>query len=70
MAKEEAVRRFATRMPGARHQPASGPATVCGVYVETDARTGLALRVEPIRIGGRLASHVPQPRQEPALETA
>jgi metallophosphoesterase (TIGR00282 family) len=59
MAKEEAVRRFVTRLPGARHQPAGGPATVCGVYVETDPSTGLALRIEPIRIGGRLAPHVP-----------
>ena len=61
MAKEEAVRRFATRLPGARHQPASGPATVCVVYVETDVLTVLALRAEPIRIGGRLAAHVPEP---------
>ena len=63
MAKEEAVRRFVTRLPGARHQPASGPATVCGIYVETDALTGLAVRAEPIRIGGRLAAHVPEPER-------
>jgi 2',3'-cyclic-nucleotide 2'-phosphodiesterase len=66
MNKAEAVRRFSTRLPGARHQPADGPATVCGVYVETDPRTGLARRVEPIRIGGRLAAHVPEPAREPA----
>ena len=66
MEKQEAVRRFASRMPGARHQPATGPATVCGVYVETDARTGLATRIEPIRIGGRLAAHVPEPAMAPA----
>ena len=59
MGKEEAVRRFTTRLPGARLQPATGPATVCGVFVETDNRTGLARRIEPIRLGGRLASHVP-----------
>ena len=64
MDKGEAVRRFSTRLPGARFQPAAGPATVCGVYVETDARTGLALRVEPIRVGGRLAAHVPEPARE------
>jgi len=60
MGKEEAVRRFTTRLPGARHQPATGPATVCGVFVETDPRTGLAIRIEPIRIGGRLMAHVPK----------
>ncbi len=59
MGKEEAVRRFTTRLPGARLQPATGPATVCGVFVETDPRTGLARRIEPIRIGGRLTAHLP-----------
>ncbi len=60
MTKDESVRRFATRMPGDRHKPASGPATMCGVFVETDPKTGLALRVEPIRIGGRLKSTMPE----------
>ena len=60
MMKEEPVRRFATRLPGERHKPAEGPATVCGVFVQTDPRTGLATRVEPIRIGGRLFGHVPE----------
>jgi len=60
MMKEEPVRRFATRLPGERNKPAEGPATVCGVFVETDPKTGLALRVEPIRIGGRLMGHVPE----------
>jgi calcineurin-like phosphoesterase len=60
MGKEESVRRFTTKLPGERHKPASGPATVCGVFVETDPRTGLAKRVEPIRIGGRLKGHVPE----------
>ena len=58
--KEEPLRRFTTRIPSARHKPAEGPATVCGVFVETDKRPGLAKRVEPIRIGGRLIQAVPQ----------
>jgi calcineurin-like phosphoesterase len=37
-----------------------GPATVCGVFVETDPNTGLALRVAPIRVGGRLSQTVPE----------
>ena len=57
--KEEPLRRFTTRISGGRYKPAEGPATVCGVFVETDPRTGLARRVEPIRIGGRLAETVP-----------
>jgi calcineurin-like phosphoesterase len=58
--KEEPLRRFTTRISGGRYQPASGPATVCGVFVETDPATGLALRVEPIRVGGHLSTHIPQ----------
>ena len=62
--KEEPLRRFTTRISGGRYRPADGPATVCGVFVETDDATGLARRVEPIRVGGRLARAVP--RLEPA----
>ncbi|HEX6866486.1 MAG TPA: TIGR00282 family metallophosphoesterase [Caulobacteraceae bacterium] len=58
--KEEPLRRFTTRISGGRYKPAEGPATVCGVYVETDDRTGLAKRIEPIRVGGRLKETVPQ----------
>ncbi len=59
--KEEPLRRFTTRISGGRYRPAEGPATVCGVYLETDDATGLARRVEPIRVGGRLARAVPVP---------
>ena len=58
--KEEPLRRFTTRISQGRYQPASGPATICGVFVETDPASGLARRVEPIRVGGRLSSHIPQ----------
>ncbi|HEX8570887.1 MAG TPA: TIGR00282 family metallophosphoesterase [Caulobacteraceae bacterium] len=64
--KDEPLRRFTTRISQSRYQPAEGPATVCGVFVETDDRTGLAKRIEPIRVGGRLSQHVPV--VEPALE--
>jgi len=57
--KEEPLRRFTTRIAGGRYKPAEGPATVCGVYVETDPATGLARRVEPIRVGGRLSQTIP-----------
>lgn len=57
--KEEPLRRFTTRISGGRYKPAEGPATVCGVFVETDDATGLARRVEPIRVGGRLSEAVP-----------
>jgi metallophosphoesterase (TIGR00282 family) len=58
--KEEPLRRFTTRISGGRYKPAEGPATVCGLYLETDDATGLARRIEPIRVGGRLSQSVPQ----------
>ena len=54
MAKEEPLRRFTTGIAAGRFEPASGEATMCGVAVETDDRTGLALRISPVRLGGRL----------------
>ena len=35
-------------------QPATGPGTLCGVFVETDDATGLAKKVKAIRLGARL----------------
>jgi metallophosphoesterase (TIGR00282 family) len=59
MAKEGATLRFWRKMPGEKLGPAEGEATICGVFVETDDITGLARRIEPIRIGGRLAQAMP-----------
>lgn len=61
MRKETSVARFVRRLPTERMAPAENEATVCGVFVATDDRTGLALRTEPVRIGGRLSQHVPDP---------
>ncbi|MGH6986173.1 MAG: TIGR00282 family metallophosphoesterase [Caulobacteraceae bacterium] len=58
--KEEPLRRFTTRISGGRFKPAEGPATVCGLLVETDSASGLARRIEPIRVGGRLSQAVPE----------
>lgn len=60
MEKTGPIDRFTNKMPGSRLHPASGEATVCGTFVETDDQSGLALRCEPIRIGGRLHAHVPE----------
>jgi metallophosphoesterase (TIGR00282 family) len=59
MKKGPLVQRAATRLPVERKSPAEGPATLCGVYIESDDRTGLAVRVEPIRVGGRLQRTMP-----------
>lgn len=55
MEKEEPMRRFLTGMAGGRFVPAEGEATLSGVLVVTDDRSGLATSVQPVRDGGRLA---------------
>ena len=59
MTKLEPIRRFITGMPGGRFEPATGEATLCGLFVETDDRTGQALRARPVRVGGRLEGSGP-----------
>ena len=54
MDKNEPLNRFLRKVPGARLEPAMGEATLSGIAVETDDRTGLAVNIAPIRIGGRL----------------
>jgi metallophosphoesterase (TIGR00282 family) len=54
MNKDEPIRRFQTKIPSGRFEPATGKASVSGLAVETDNATGLAVRVAPVRIGGVL----------------
>ena len=60
MLKEEPMRRFTSGIPSGRFEPAVGTATLSGVAVETDDATGLATRIAPVRIGGRLAPALPE----------
>jgi calcineurin-like phosphoesterase len=57
--QEEPLTRFLTGIANGRFTPAEGEATLCGVIIETDPATGLAVRTEPLRIGGVLAQAVP-----------
>jgi len=59
MDKNEPLQRFTRKLPTQRFTPALGPATLCGVFVETKAN-GLAARIEPVRVGGRLKPAVPE----------
>jgi metallophosphoesterase (TIGR00282 family) len=59
MEKTEPLQRFTTKISSGRFTPALGPATLCGVFVETNA-TGLASRIEPVRAGGRLKGTIPE----------
>ena len=54
MVKEEPLGRFLRRIPQGKFEPASGPATLCALAVETDDTTGLATRVGAVRLGGVL----------------
>jgi len=54
MAKEEPLSRFLRRIPGSKFEPAMGPATLCALALDTDDATGLARRLAPVRLGGRL----------------
>jgi metallophosphoesterase (TIGR00282 family) len=54
MQKDEPMQRFLRKIPGARFEPAAGEATLCALAVETDDATGLARRLAPVRLGGKL----------------
>jgi metallophosphoesterase (TIGR00282 family) len=58
MEKFEPLQRFTRKLSGARYTPATGPATLCAVFVETDTK-GLATRIDPVRVGGRLKECLP-----------
>jgi metallophosphoesterase (TIGR00282 family) len=57
--KAEPMRRFMQATPASRFEPATGEATICGLAVETDPKTGLAVKVAPLRLGGRLSQAEP-----------
>jgi metallophosphoesterase (TIGR00282 family) len=60
MQKDEPLRRFTLGIPSGRFEPALGVATFSGVAIETDDATGLALRIAPVRAGGRLEQTLPE----------
>ena len=59
MDKFEPVQRFVKKMNSSRFTPATGPASLCGVFVVTNAK-GFAMRIEPVRVGGRLKQALPE----------
>ena len=56
MKKKPSVNRFVQKLDNQRLEPAEGEATVCGILLETDDTSGLAVRVHAIRVGGRLTA--------------
>jgi hypothetical protein len=60
MDAEEPVQRFLSRIPRGRFEPANGPATISGLAVEIDDKTGLAVHAGALRLGGVLAPVEPR----------
>lgn len=59
MDKEEPINRFVSKISKGRFEPAIGEATICGVGLEIDDKTGLTKRIAPLRIGPRLENCLP-----------
>ena len=55
----EPVQRFVRKISTQRFTPATGPATLCGVFVQTGGN-GLPTRIDPVRAGGRLKPSRPE----------
>jgi len=60
METDEPLNRFTTGQVTGRFIPAADEVTLCGVAIETDAKSGLCLSVHPVRVGGVLAEALPQ----------
>lgn len=56
MQKMVPIQRFTKKYSLERLLPAEGEATLCGLYIETDDKTGKAILSRPVRLGGLLAS--------------
>ncbi len=57
--KEEPINRFVSKIARGRFEPALGPPTICGIGVEIDDNTGLAIAIKPLRLGARLENIMP-----------
>ena len=60
---EEPLNRFLTGISSGRFTPAEGEATLSGIAIETDPKTGLVSYLSPFRVGGSLS------QVEPAFTT-
>lgn len=59
MEKTVPIQRFVEPEKKGRLEPAKEEATLCAVYVESNDKTGLATKVSPLRLGGRLSTVMP-----------
>ncbi len=54
MNKENSINKFLNKKSTTKHFPAIGEASLSGVIIKTDDKTGLSLDIEPLIIGGSL----------------
>lgn len=59
MKKKTATGRFLSKLPQGRLEPAEQEATLCGLFVQTNDVSGLAIRARPVRVGGELDQALP-----------
>jgi len=57
--KDIPIHRFTRKTPSERMVPSDGEATICGTFIETDDRTGLAKNISGLRVGGKLQPLMP-----------
>jgi calcineurin-like phosphoesterase len=58
MNRDNSLKKFLKDDSAKRHYPALGKATMSGLIVQGDDKTGLANKIEPIIIGGVLESRM------------
>ena len=58
MNRDNSLKRFLKDSPVTKHYPALGEATISGLMVEADDKTGLAKKIEPIIVGGVLENRM------------
>jgi len=58
MNKENSLKKFLKDPTSCKHYPALGEATISGLMVIADDKTGLATKVEPIILGGPLENRI------------
>jgi metallophosphoesterase (TIGR00282 family) len=56
MNKANSIKKFLKNSNALQHFPAEGEATICGVIIEADTKTGLAKNIKQIILGGDLKS--------------
>ena len=58
MDKDNSLKKFLKDTSAKKHFPSLGDATISGLLVTADNQTGLAQKVQPIILGGRLEKRV------------